>query len=334
MEILRVEPKSYEKSVLPAIRFEVELAHIKFQEAIVNIEGWVESDDGKILARVQEIPENLKSEIRAKGSRFDSEFKNTVYTTNLIALLDKKAVSYIDKRRIGNKKHDIFLTLNLNVRIIVSRARISTFHQIDPNEMRIPKQVKVASYGRRNEGMILAYGSDSQFSTDYNNLWILSGDGNPVFLTVANQTIRKEGVRIPSVDWIHDFAPKLGLGEYFIVEIPKGKNLIKEAWDYIEKAEECYGNWNTKGAYANCREVGHLLERIIKDKFRDDPVIKKWKRAIDKFEPLTSMDLHEEDIKNQKPMGKITVGRPETEYILIVTKALIKYTEELLLEKS
>jgi hypothetical protein len=46
------------------------------------------------------------------------------------------------------------------------------------------------------------------------------------------------------------------------------------------------------------------------------------------------MDLHTEDIEEQVPKGEISIGRPETEHILIVTKALIKYAEELLQEKN
>lgn len=45
------------------------------------------------------------------------------------------------------------------------------------------------------------------------------------------------------------------------------------------------------------------------------------------------MDLHKEEITKEKPEGAILVGRPEVEHILIVTKALIKYAEELLQEK-
>jgi len=51
-------------------------------------------------------------------------------------------------------------------------------------------------------------------------------------------------------------------------------------------------------------------------------------------ETLTSMDLHEEDIKEQEPKGEIFIGRSDTEHVLIVTKALIKYAEELLQEKN
>lgn len=45
------------------------------------------------------------------------------------------------------------------------------------------------------------------------------------------------------------------------------------------------------------------------------------------------MDLHKEEITKEKPEGAILVGKSEVEHILIVTKALIKYAEELLQEK-
>jgi hypothetical protein len=46
------------------------------------------------------------------------------------------------------------------------------------------------------------------------------------------------------------------------------------------------------------------------------------------------MDLHTENITEEVPKGEICIGRPETEHVLIVTKALIKYAEELLQEKN
>jgi hypothetical protein len=337
VEIRRAVPQPYEQSVSSSISFEVDIAHTKRQEAIVNIEGWLESDDGKMLAKIGLMPQTKtqSSEVAARGSMFDSDFKETIYNTTLIAPLDQRALSYIEDRRMKNKKRDVFLTLCLHIKSVVTKATVSHFHEIADGSSGIPSLVNVSSSsGRRTQGRILAYGPDSQFSTQFTSLWIISGDGSPVFLTINDQILKKEGIRIPSVDWIHDFEPKLGLGEYFIVEIPKGKGVVKEAWDYVEKAEECYRQWDTKGAYANCREVGKLLDRTINRKFRNDPITKKWKRAIEKFETLTSLDLHEEDIKEQEPKGEISIGRPEAEHILIVTKAMIKYAEELLEEKS
>jgi len=330
MEIRNIIPRPYEESISPAIIFEVDIVYTKLREAIINVEGWLESDDGKILAKIEGILEKVKiSELGASNSIRDSLIKETVYKTELIALLDAKALNHIETRRMANEKREVNLALNLNVRSLLSNALISHFHEIDSKSIGLPTHVKIfPDSGKRATGQILAYGSDSQFSTNFRNRWIISGDSGPIFLFVNSQNVRKD-CSINLIDWTQEYLPKLGLGEYFIIELPKGKKVFREAWKYIEKAEECGRQMNTKGAYANCREVGNLLQKSIKSKFLKNPIIKKWKRAIQKFEYLTSLDLHEVDIEAEEPKGKISIGRPEVEHILIVTKALVKYAEEL-----
>ena len=141
-------------------------------------------------------------------------------------------------------------------------------------------------------------------------------------------------LEIPQSHWVDKILPLLSFGEYFILEIPKGYKKLEEAWNYIVKADNCYRMWDTKGAFANCREVGTLLDKMMKEKLANNPNIKKWKRSIDKFNYLSSLDLHTEDIKNEKPEGVINVNKNDTEHLLIVTKALLKYAEELLIENE
>jgi len=336
MYLKNVVPRPFENSIPPAISFGIEISHVKFHEAIIGIEGWLESDDGKILAKaVEALPDNAKSdEIGARGSINDSQFKETVYRSALIAPLEKKALEYIEKKRMDNEKRDVFFTLRLNIRTIESRAVISHLHEIDPRIV-TTRPVEVTRHsGVKTKANLIAYVHDPDFYSERSNRWVISGNKGQIFLNILSQSLEKKGIRIPSTDWIHDYAPKLELGEYFIVEIKKGKKTIEDAWGYVEKAEECYRHWDTKGAYANCREVGRVLNEAIKRKLKKSPAIKKWKRAIDKFETLCSLNLHVEDIKEEKPEGKISIGKADTEHVLIVTKALVKYTEELLQEKS
>ena len=334
MEIKNVEPKPYEKSALPSIIFEIEISHVKYQEAIIGVNGWLETDDGKVLASVNEhIYEKPKaSKIGARGSSFDSGFKEEIYRAKIIALISKQVLDYIEKRRLADKKGDVKLNLCLNVKYLQSRAEISQSFLIDPKEIGLQEIQILTSRGYDESGKIVAYAYDPGFSTSFINRWIISGSGSPIFLEVREQLLKKD-IRIPSTDWIHDYAPKLEIGEYFVVEIPKGEKVIEEAWSYVEKAEECFRTWNTKGVFANCREVGKLLDKIISNKFKNSPTIKKWKRAIRKFEYSASLDLHLEDIKEEKPEGNIKIGKAEVEHILIITKALIKYAEELLKEE-
>lgn len=150
------------------------------------------------------------------------------------------------------------------------------------------------------------------------------------YITEFDSPFATIDLEIPQSHWVDKILPELAYGEYFIVEIPKGKKIIEDAWSYVEAAESRFRIWDTKGAYANCREAGVLLEKTVSEKLGDKPEIKKWKRFLDKFNPAASLDLHLEDIKNQKPEGMVTVNKLEVEHLLIVTKALVKYAEGLL----
>jgi len=333
MRIEKITHNPYDKSVLPSIVFEIEIKHTKYQEAIIGVHGWLETDDGKIVASINEIIEKPKAtELGARGSYLDrdSKDKEEIYKTKVIAQLTKQALDYIEKRREADRKKNVKFILNLIVKYIHSRAVISPSYLINPEEIGLNK-IQVSTSSGKEKGEIIVYAYDDKFRTLNTNRWIISGYDGPVFLEVREQLLKRD-ITISSVDWIYDYVPKFGMGEYFIIEIPKGEKIIKEAWDYVEKAEECFRTWDTKGVFANCREVGKLLDKIVSNKFKNSPAIKKWKRAIEKFNYSASLDLHLEDIKEEKPKGDVEIKRGEAEHILIITKALIKYAEELLKE--
>src|SRR5882724_2173985 len=106
-------------------------------------------------------------------------------------------------------------------------------------------------------------------------------------------------VEVPQSHWVTRVLPALGLGEYFLVEIPKGKRTIPSAWAYLDKAEVAFRNWNTKEVYGNCRELGTLLDAAIKKKFgvNDFTYAIRWHAAFSGFPHLASWSLHLEDLK-------------------------------------
>lgn len=340
MLIKSIEAKPYEKSIFPSISFEIEIIHTKYLEAIIGVNGWVETDDGKIIANFNEdVLEKTKvNEIGAKVSHYDSEFKDEIYKTLIIASLHRKALTYIEKRRMDNRKRDVKLILHLNVRYMQNKAVIFHSDKIKSEDIGL-KPINVRKYnGTYTQAELIVSYYDPKFFTSMTNQWILSGDGRNVFLALAEQTLIGEKT-ISSSDWINDYAPKLELGEFFIVEIPKGEKIIEKAWNYVEKAEESYRRWDTKGVYANCREVGVLLDGIMKEKFGKDNFVyeERWGRTYGRFKNISfnefaSLDLHLEDIKKKYSAQDIKISKADAEHILIVTKALIKYAEELLKE--
>ena len=260
MRIESVNVKPYENSVTPGIGFEIKISHTKYKEAIISVSGWLATDDGKIITELHELGESRSEAIGAKGSGFDSNFEEGRYMTELVALLNKRALDQIEKRRMKDRIRNVNFVLKLNVKYIESSAVISHLHE-ENHETIGP--ITVQTQRSEREGNLIVYAPDPDFSANCRNLWILSGDNNPVFLYLKEQNLKKTET-VPSGEWIHDYAPKLELGEYFVVEIPTGKKTSKKAWEYIEKAEECFRSWDTKGVYANCREVGSLLDKILK----------------------------------------------------------------------
>lgn len=358
MEIKNIVPKPYEKSIFPSISFDVEISYEKYSEAVVNIGGWLATDDGKVVAEVKEevIGSPRGSIIGARGSAFDKEFKEDIYKTTLVAPLSREALNHIEKRRKEDRKGDVNLTLILNVKTINSIALISHVHEIDPKNIGL-KPIEILERRGTVEGSLLVYAHDPEYSSPTTNMWILSGSGSPAFLGISEQTL-KESIRIPSADWIHDYAPKLGLGEYFVVEIPKGREVIKEAWSYVEKAEESFRMWDIKSVYANCREAGNRLAKVMEKEFGKESFAynERWGRAyLQFFNYLVSLGLHLEEMEGKSweelikklPEGfphpkryadypgeeLKRFGKPDAEYVLTVTKLLIKYAEELLEEK-
>jgi len=336
MKIENIFAAPNEELIPPSIQFIVEISHKVFQEAIIGVSGWLQTDDGKFIATLNEylFLKPRINEIAARGSSFDNKFKDVIYGTVLIANLSKNALEHIEKRRMLDRKNDVKIKLIINVKYIESKAIVSESFLLDPEDIGLPK-IDINTASGLRKGNIIVYAYDPKYSTDINNRWIISGRGDPIFLAMAKRTLEKELI-ISSSDWIHDYSPKLELGEFFIVEIPKGEEKIKEAWDYIEKAKECYMNWDTKGVYANCRECGSLLDRTIKSKYGKSSFIykEKWERTYKRFNDFASLDLHIEDIKRSPEYFSedVKVEKADVEHTLLVTKMLIKYAKELLKE--
>lgn len=140
-------------------------------------------------------------------------------------------------------------------------------------------------------------------------------------------------IKIPQSHWVKDVLPKLGCSEYLLVEVPRSNKIIREAWDYLEKAESAFTRWDTQGVFINCREVGRVLDNEIKSKFgEEDPnYTERWGRFYSGkgkgFTHWASLALHSVEIKAD-------VKKADAEHLILVTKSMIKFAEELVQEKE
>jgi hypothetical protein len=284
--------------------------------------------------------DSRKEKVSAKGTYQDKNMNETTYHVVLSTQLNEKVLKYLENERTKNEKKDINLKIELNVSYIQSETTISHIYLIPPEKFRLPENQIQTSSGRSKRFEVLVYAYDSEYNTDKNNGWLLSGDGGPKFLSLATRKL-KTTFRIPSNDWIFEYAPKFDIGKSFVVEIPQGKPILEKAWKYIEEADESYRNWNTKAVYANCRECGNLLDKELGDKMgrKSFNYKERWGRAFKRFKntsfsELASLDLHIEDLKKGYPEEDVKILKPDAEHLIIQTKALVNYAQELLIEKS
>jgi len=271
--------------------------------------------------------------LAAKGSTFDQQyFKPAKYLSHLVGELNENSLKRIDDSRVKDPKRDVKLKLEIYVKVLESVALIDQLREIDPKTLIPGKIVTVPRYqGGESQASIIVRGwSDNNFQSDKNTGWDLSGNGNPTFLQF--KVLKAEvPYRIPATDWISDYAPKFGLGHHVIVEMPaKDGPLFRETSTYLTKAEEAFGRWDTKGVFSNCREIGTLLDKAVKDKYGKDSFAygEKWGRAYARFSDWASFDLYLEDLKKKYKPDDVRTDRPDSESLLLSTKILIKYAQE------
>lgn len=163
--------------------------------------------------------------------------------------------------------------------------------------------------------------------------------------------------KIPQSDWVKNILPSWDYCEYFIIEIPIGTKAIQKAWNSIKQAEEAFMKWDMSSVCSHCRDAASNLDKTISNKFGKESFTynERWGRAFIRFfNYQASLGLHlgdmegnswEDNVKNlpacfPKPKKKADYpesevarfGKPDIEQLLIVTKSLAKYAEELLQE--
>ena len=336
MQIKNIEVKPYEDIFPSGILLEIEINRQKNQNAIIEVSGFLKSEDNKILAELHQYsPDNtIESEdLGARGSYKDREFKEDSYNTVLISHLGKNVINYINESRIKNSEKNVFLNIDIIIKYLENNAQICGVTFSDPKTFNLPD-----FFIGSEKASIMTYTFNPVFNSNDYSSWLLSGNGGNIFLSVKKQLLRDK-IRISSSDWINIFAPILDIGEFFIIEVPKGKQIIKEAWEYMEKARGCFSKWDYEGVYANCREIGTLLDSTLKAKYGKNNFIyeERWGRTYKRFKNVSfnevaSLGLHLEDLKKTSKYSTddIKIGKPDAEHIIYLTMLLIKYSEELM----
>lgn len=343
-----IEPVS--NYVKPALKFIISIKYIQTQEAITSIKGTLELKD-KLTETVE--AELSANQFNLQALRFIGErHAETEIEATMVFVIDNMTLDIIERNRKGNPKGDVEYSLSVKVTYARNLAQMSYVVQVPLKDtpFPVPAQNNIAStFGVQvNQVSLLFYAyQHDKYWQNTPNLVLLSSnsiqEGQPHFgyLDFLTSTNTMKG-RITSSDWIQDYAPVLGLGEYFIVEIPTGEKVLKEAWSLLTKAEESYRRWDVAGVMSSCRLVGQNLDALMRQTFGNDSYTfkERWARIYGSgkggFNHWVSLPLHTEGIKAQGTNGnnydpsEVKADEIDCEAVLLVTKSLIKYAQSLI----
>ncbi|WXG47574.1 MAG: hypothetical protein WED05_13105 [Candidatus Atabeyarchaeum deiterrae] len=341
MNLERVVVKPYEQSLFSALSFEIEISVTRYEETILCVNGWIETDDRKMIG----IGSLCRQDISKHGELGAKELPESsrpsakdTWNASLIVFLDSISLDHIETRRKQDKKGDVRLVLNLEVISAESRTFVSPVYGIPAEKIGLTVREIHGQYGQPTLYSPVIHISSGVVPLYHSDLKLLSPDPHSsVFLSLRTNTFSHE-TRIPSTDWIQDYSPRLGLGEFFVFQMGRGEKAIKDAWNYIEKAQESLSLGITKGVYGNCRDMGFLLDRTLRDKIGQNSFAyqEKWGRTYNNFKHLASLDLHLEEHRKSEKYGSnnVVVTSADAEHVLLIAKMMVKNADELLRESK
>jgi hypothetical protein len=212
----------------PTIKVELEWQYDLSQEAPINIFGNI-SFMGKLFGRL--LPKDLETKVfNIAPTDYNRNHDHKTLKMDLTATLDNKIISYMNEARKSSAKGDVNLTLEFFTTTLSNNAMISYIEEYGLTDNTFPKDLKTAignsKFKNSQNTSVLLYVYPDQTGSYYqnrSNLNLISSSGlgpNDGYLSIKTEKKVLEWP-IKSSDWVHDFLPKLGLGQYEIIEIPR-----------------------------------------------------------------------------------------------------------------
>lgn len=341
MQIKEAKVEPVKDSIEPALKFNIILEYAKLTEAPLSAEGSLLAEDGKVLTHIGASLASIDpSKVVELGVR-QIQQKQVTTAISFIVPLSNKALDHIESVRDKNPYKDVVLHLKFKIKFLRTTAVLSSIREID--EIGLPSFVtpearsKIQKTYRNAVPICSLY--DPKYTPSRTTMWVISGDGGPVFLTLNEQEVSTL-VKIPSSYWMRDFAPYLGLGRYFVVEIPEPKlaNLaggsefatrVNKAIQALTKIQKRIkeGEWNE--VMEDAREVHELLRHhaLIKDTLKrdgyTDEAAEYLLNSIKSIFNLSSKFIHRVDQTGKKILPEIKASKEDAYLVYVTTAGLV-----------
>jgi hypothetical protein len=257
-ELTHVE--AIEKAVNPTLRFTFQVETDAAREVVMSAAGSLYFPSDTLLAPVFEAPEQEQFEFPLQASPATGAFKPTSRWLRMGAQLSHRDIDHIESQRAKDRRGDVVFTVRLRVSTLVSAAE-SWLADTVPSQNGLSPIV----HTKQSTGKA-----------------IVREDPQKGFLLERTIAFDKQ-YKVPGTNWVHDFAPRLGLGRFAVIEVPVlssptglGERMGKAAAaaDEAEKALRS-GEWDDacrdlRGVWEAFRDFDFIKEVATKDGYTDE----------------------------------------------------------------
>jgi len=328
MNLENITTNPIKNSINPELMFEAKFSIQLGSEIPIEITGSLLSSEGEKLANIynnsyklQHESEKLKLSAREDNNR---EITNRTINIELIASLNCRVLDRIQFLRKKEQKGDVILNLDLYVKTLESRARLSSIFLTDPN-----------NFGSQN--ITYDYQKRDSYPRNHVDMWILSGDSSSVFIEMNNRNFKKK-ITIPGSDWVHDFCPVFQIGnfyvfEYFMPDYKEGSESIEERLKKSIDAIESMRNEMIKGEWERVieesRPVWELLKKVeeIKTLLIDNGYTQQayddLNKSIENLYSYSSKFFHKLEKDKKTLMSDIKASKEDAEFIYAMSITLV-----------
>lgn len=253
-EIIQIFP--VEKTVTPTLQFRVKFTLAEEEPAILGVSGHLVSASSALLAPLFELNNDCRDsvQLRTRSEQFNSVTARAERYVSLGATLGPKELDHLEDLRAKDPKTDVHLRLRMTVRYLISGAMAL---RIGEGQLsKFAGSPAAAPGGPATTGRTMSLMHEPQ------------GNG---FLVQKAESI-DASKRIAGTDWLKDFAPKLGIGSFAVLEIPDvsafmdiADGRMQKAIGGARKAADLMraGEWESV-----CEELRHVWETL-----RDFPLV-------------------------------------------------------------
>jgi hypothetical protein len=184
---------------------------------------------------------------------------------------------------------------------------------------------------------VVTYKTDRDHNPNRNDMWILSGEGGKVFAEIFIQGFDVWTI-VKASDWVQDYAPTLGVGRSFSMELPSPEQLevsdaLKGRLTASTKAlldmETDYKRGDWPDLIEHSRPVSELFRDwdvlealLISDGYSHEAVV-QIQAALEGLFGFSSKFLHKLDKDKKKVAPDLRAYREEAELVLALSVTFV-----------